>query len=180
MSESNKQKPPYGARFAEAWKLLQVYLADLDPSELEGMEKMGETETLSLLKMQPALGSAGALVESGSGAPEELAIAILRERLDTLERAVKPGANAPWGALFMRGWKAEGMPLSAFNYELIQSIKMAGKAETIKILRKNVQGIGSGKASWWDVNDPEGLAQKLGQAWRMRQMVFAVSFMSIV
>jgi hypothetical protein len=179
MSDSKELAKPYGARFAEAWKLLQVYLADLDPSELSAMEKMDSEATLSLLHKQPALGTSGALQDAGNTGPEEFAIAIMRERLDILERAVKPGGSALWGARFMQAWRDQGMPLSAFNYGLIQSIKQAEKDQTIKILRKNVQALGSGNSAFWDTKNPERLAEKLGNAWRMRQMAIAMTFMAV-
>ena len=170
-------KQPYGARFAEAWRSLQVYLADLDPAELEAMEREDFDGTLALLAQQPAIGSAVAHASAGARTPEELAIAIVKARLDALALSADPARRAPWGARFVQAWRSTGFPLSAFGYGLIQSLKGADRDGAIDLLRAHLKILPGTKLDPWQATDPAALAASLGQAWHLRQLTIALLWM---
>jgi len=170
MPASNHEDRPYGARFAEAWKQLQRYLADLDAEELEQLSRSDLAATLALLKQQPALGHSGALNNGHKKLPEELALAIVQERLSALTSGLAHGAEGKWGARFLEAWRNHGGPVSCFKYAQIQELKAADREGAIKVLRRFVT-TGSFQHSRL-LNDltPEAAARELLTRLRMGQL----------
>ena len=130
------KEAPYGERFAEAWAQLQRYLGDLDPEELERMATKDFEGTLKMLEEQPALGHSGALHSAAKKNPEELAVAIIRERLRALTDMDADGDDSRYGVEFLQAWKNMGGGVTRFRYATIQELKKADKDEAIEILMK--------------------------------------------
>ena len=138
MTENALEERPYGSRFAEAWAQLQRYLADLDETELTALSSAGVEETLRVLKQQPALGHSGALHGADEKGPEELAAAIVQERLKALTQSFGRGDARPWGAQFLEAYRSYRGSLASFRYSTIQELKSADKEEAIQILTKRL------------------------------------------
>ena len=169
---------PFGARFAESWDLLQRFLADLDQDELKRMSEMGASQTLELLRKQPAIGFSETLEGSSELAPEALAIEIIRSRIEALEVAHDPGNAQPWGARFLAAWKGHQMPLSAFNYALIHALRAADEPEAKAILKRNLKLSYAGASVLGKQKDPERAASELAKAWQLHQMSVSLMFLA--
>lgn len=127
----------YGRRFADAWTQLQVYLAELDPGELESLATQDVRGTVELLARQPELGSSSALRDAGAVGPEELAVRLLGEKLEAL-RLGPEGAGASFGAQFLEAWRELGGTLSSFSYATLQRLKQADRSEAVAILARSM------------------------------------------
>lgn len=126
--------PSFGARFAEAWATLQDYLADLDHAELKQLATADRAATLSLLQEQPQLRGSSSLEGADAVEPEELALKLVRERLDEL--VVPRDSEATWGARFLAEWRALGAPISTFRYAVLQELKRGDRDATLAVLLK--------------------------------------------
>jgi len=153
---TSENEPPFGSRFALAWRSLQAYLADLDEDELAELEGADRGATLALLRRQPALGEAGALAGVKDGHPEEIAIRIVEEHL----RALAPAASGPWGERFISAWRGLGAPLSVFKYSTLQEMKQSDRKGTIATLKGHVD-LGYALLRRMDQASPEEAAQLL-------------------
>jgi hypothetical protein len=179
MTDGPISDKPFGARFAESWELLQRFLADLDPAELKQMSTLDASQTLDLLRRQPAIGLTDTMRGTPDLAPEELAIAIVRSRMEVLEESHDPSLGQPWGARFLAAWKRRKMPLSAFNYALIQALKGADEVGAKKILKRNLSMSYGVTSDWASIKDPERAASEVGGAWQMNQMAISMMFLAV-
>lgn len=179
MTNDPASTKPFGARFAESWELLQRFLADLDPAELKRMDKMDASQTLDLLRKQPAIGLTETMQGSPDLAPEKLALAIIRSRVEVLEESHDPSLSQPWGARFLAAWKQRKMPLSAFNYTLIQALKVANEGDAKKILARNLSMTYGRANTWTSIKDPERAASEVGSAWQLNQVAISMMFLAV-
>lgn len=163
---TSENEPPFGSRFALAWRSLQAYLADLDAGELAELEGAGRDATLALLRRQPALGDSGALAGVKDGQPEEIAIRIVEEHL----KALAPAVGGAWGGRFLTAWRGLGAPLSAFKYSTLQGLKESDRGGTIAILKGHVD-LGYALLRRMDQASPEEAAQLLYAEAQKRQVV---------
>ena len=162
---------PYGKQFAECWSLLQRYMADLDTSELSKMSKLDAAETLGVLKRQPALGASQVLSGAAALGPEQLAVAILKDRLEILTGHLGGDPQDCWGARFLSRWKKLGGPVSSFSYAQIQKLKLADQEAVAKMFKSSM---GSSQLRNLILNNtPEDAANALLQQQRMNLMVMA-------
>jgi hypothetical protein len=136
MTDQNTDDASFGKRFAETWELLQTYLGDLDPKELARMGSMDFQAALKLLKLQPAVGQSGALDDARGKTPEQLALAIIQERLQALTGKLSSGPGGAWGGRFLQHWRKLGGPISSFKYAQIQALKVADQEGVVKMFKQ--------------------------------------------
>ncbi len=171
MSSSPPDEPPYGERFSKAWAQLQRYLGDLDQNELAKMAKLDFEGTLKLLQEQPALGHSGALNKAKGKKPEELAAAILAQRLAALTQDYGSGDDSPWGARFLKAWRSCGGGIAHFRYAMIQELKKADKEESIELLSKK-WGRSQGIRGLLENGSPEDAARRVMARWYANSAMF--------
>ncbi len=162
----------YGERFAETWKQLQRYLADLDPAEMKQLHGKDFDATLKVLQAQPALGMTPALQGADDRSPEDLAIAIVKDRLQVLEQSFGSRGREPWGAQLLTSLRDRRVPISYFRYATIQELKDADRATALSILRRHMML----PASWESASSPEQMADELLRAWQLRQITYLALF----
>ena len=129
---------PFGKLFAETWAMLQNYLADLDALELSKLSGADFTGTLRMLAQQPALGQSGALDNAQGKSPEQLALAIIQDRINTLTAKLPNGPEQPWGGRFLSRWRQMGGSLSSFKYDQIQKLKQADQEQVVQMFKSRM------------------------------------------
>ena len=162
---------PYGARFAQAWTALQAYLSDLDRDELADLATSDQPATIELLARQPELGSADALQHPEGLEPEELALRIVRERLDALDEQF----GEVWGARFIAEWRRIGAPVSLFPYAVLQELKGSDREEALKLIQSRKR-LSHALLKRLQSLDPEPAAALLFLEFRQAQTAAAVGF----
>ena len=164
----------FGARFVRTWQQLQAFLAHLDPEELEQLASCDMAQTIALLERQPELGASSMLIKPMDPpvAPELLAIAMVRERLQAVDPPSDPDG---FGARFLQAWREAGGLLSNFRYTEIQELKAADRVGTLRILAPLTQGLSTVDRRQLAAATPESLVGILRGVPRVNQHLHGLS-----